>query len=82
MSASGPTTTTVNIPPQLGSYAEVLEADWRHKKISIIGVVASFVRQLRPGQDLTRYLNLNFIHSFLFIRFQSSFLFIFVPIKK
>jgi hypothetical protein len=31
-----------------------LDGEWKTRKISLMGVVRSFVSQLRPGQDLTR----------------------------
>src|SRR4051794_36465753 len=30
------------------------DGEWRTRKINLLGVVRSFVSQLRPGQDLTR----------------------------
>lgn len=35
-------------------YEPAMEGDWKNRKISLFGVVRSFVSQLRPGQDLTR----------------------------
>jgi hypothetical protein len=46
-------------PPALTPYSqrslvEDTDSEWRTRKISIMGVVRSFVSQLKPGQDLTR----------------------------
>lgn len=36
------------------SYVEDQDAEWRTRKISVMGTLRSFVSQLRPGQELTK----------------------------
>lgn len=54
------------------------EGEWRYRKISLMGVVKSFVSQLKLGQDLTKgnILHKNFKYSILLFSKSSSCTFI------
>jgi len=47
-----PPTERRNDSEEVVSYAE-LDGEWRRKKVSVVGVVKSFLGQLRTGQDMT-----------------------------